>query len=458
MAISKEGIAINYVLINILYNTLRIMKLDFIKSAPPSTYTPGTIYFDNTNNIIKVATDTNRYIVYSGVRSAEYDDTTNVLTIINQSGNEIDIDLSQYEICFDNIIQIDELLDDANFNKFVQNSFQISDNRFQRDFVKGHNTYDQDVLMHTKAGYLRIGRPDRPFTVEAGLEMASQFGSTHYEYSNGTYTEIKNGRSLSSFWHAFVSGGGDPTDGPRPNNEGNMLGSWVLRLNYKTKQADYGLYADHFFDDHSAMFHINYDGYEYRDGSMKHGDNRFILYPLKDIMLGADIHLHNCSWLTDAAIEYVYTRYQSGPAYTDHNQLSPDQIGGRDNYYNNHVEPGWQHWGQTLGNPLYISPIYNTDDNLTFQCNRFTAWNLAIAGQPTSTLRYRLRASWQEGLGTYDRPFTNPRCNVSVCAEATYSLGCLKEGLSLGAAFAIDRGCLLGNSTGGRITLSYTLQ
>ena len=96
MAISKEGIAINYVLINILYNTLRIMKLDFIKSAPPSTYTPGTIYFDNTNNIIKVATDTNRYIVYSGVRSAEYDDTTNVLTIINQSGNEIDIDFSQY--------------------------------------------------------------------------------------------------------------------------------------------------------------------------------------------------------------------------------------------------------------------------------------------------------------------------------------------------------------------------
>lgn len=66
MAISKEGIAINFVLINILYNRLRIMKLDFIKSAPPSTYTPGTIYFDNINNIIKVATDTNRYIVYSG--------------------------------------------------------------------------------------------------------------------------------------------------------------------------------------------------------------------------------------------------------------------------------------------------------------------------------------------------------------------------------------------------------
>lgn len=36
------------------------------------------------------------------------------------SDNETDVDLSQYEMVFDNIIQIDELLDDADFNKFVQ--------------------------------------------------------------------------------------------------------------------------------------------------------------------------------------------------------------------------------------------------------------------------------------------------------------------------------------------------
>lgn len=34
--------------------------------------------------------------------------------------NETDVDLSQYEMVFDNIIQIDELLDNADFNKFVQ--------------------------------------------------------------------------------------------------------------------------------------------------------------------------------------------------------------------------------------------------------------------------------------------------------------------------------------------------
>ena len=332
-----------------------------------------------------------------------------------------------------------------------------TDNHFQRDFVNGQNSYDQDVLMHTKAGYLRFGCPDRPFTVEAGLEMGSQFGSTHYEYNNGTYIKTQNGRGLSSFWHAFIGGGGDATDGARQNNEGNMLGSWVIRLNYKTPKADYGLYADHFFEDHSAMFLLDYDGYAYEDGVMKRKDNRYIMYPLKDIMLGADVHIHKCPWITDAAVEYIYTRYQSGPVYTDRTPLSPDHIGGNDNYYNNGLEPGWQHWGQTLGNPLYISPIYNSDHNLTFQCNRFTAWHIAIAGQPTPLLHYRLRATWEEGLGTYDRPYFNPRRNVSISAETSYDLSSLTKGLSLGAGFAIDRGQLLGNSTGGRITMSYTL-
>ena len=36
------------------------------------------------------------------------------------SDNETDVDLNQYEMVFDNIIQIDELLDNADFNKFVQ--------------------------------------------------------------------------------------------------------------------------------------------------------------------------------------------------------------------------------------------------------------------------------------------------------------------------------------------------
>ncbi|MBR1668505.1 MAG: hypothetical protein IJ693_09525 [Bacteroidaceae bacterium] len=329
----------------------------------------------------------------------------------------------------------------------------FTDNHFQKDFTNGTGSYDQNVLMHTKAGYLKFGKKEKPFSVEAGLEMASQFGSTHYEIHNGTYTKIKNGRDLKSFWYAFKGGGADATDGTVQNNEGNMLGSWVLRLNYNTPKATYGLYADHFFEDHSAMFHINYDGYAYEDGHMKKKSNRFRFYPLRDIMLGGDVRLKQCDWLSEAVVEYIYTKYQSGPVYIDRTPEMPNQIAGVDNYYNNGIEPGWQHWGQTLGNPLYLSPIYNTNGNLDFQCNRFVAWHVGIAGYPTRNLHYNLHASWQEGLGTYDRPYPNPKHNVSVGIAADLKCDHLYHGLKIGVALGFDRGGLMGNNTGGSIAI-----
>lgn len=332
----------------------------------------------------------------------------------------------------------------------------FTDNNFQEDFAQGTGSYDQNVLMHTKAGYLKFGKADKPFSVEAGLEMASQFGSTHYDLRNGTYTEIKNGRGLKSFWNAFKGGGSDSAmDGATQNNEGNMLGSWVLRLNYDTKDATYGLYADHFFEDHSGMFLLDYDGYAYENGHMTKKDHRYRYYPMKDIMLGFDVHLKKCQWLSDAVLEYVYTKYQSGAVYTDRTPQLPEHIGGVDNYYNNGLEPGWQHWGQTLGNPLYLSPVYNTDGKLFFHNNRFVAWHLGLAGQPTANLHYRLRATWQEGLGTYDKPYFNPKHNVSLGIEARYDLHQYVKGLSAGAAFGFDRGALMGNNTGGTLTLRF---
>lgn len=40
-----------------------------------------------------------------------------------------------------------------------------------------------------------------------------------------------------------------------------MLGSWVARLNYDGDWSSFSLYADKFFEDHSAMFLMDYDGY-----------------------------------------------------------------------------------------------------------------------------------------------------------------------------------------------------
>jgi len=71
------------------------MNIDFVKTLEASApYIPGTIYFESNTGLIKVATTTNQYNVYSGVRHAEYDTSTNTLTIQNGNGEEIYIDLS----------------------------------------------------------------------------------------------------------------------------------------------------------------------------------------------------------------------------------------------------------------------------------------------------------------------------------------------------------------------------
>ena len=35
------------------------------------------------------------------------------------------------------------------------------------------NRYLKDVLVHHKSGFLRFGKPDRPLTIEVGLETVS---------------------------------------------------------------------------------------------------------------------------------------------------------------------------------------------------------------------------------------------------------------------------------------------
>ena len=44
-----------------------------------------------------------------------------------------------------------------------------TDNRFQEYRARGFGDYDQDVLMHTKAGYFRVGKKEKPFNAELTL-------------------------------------------------------------------------------------------------------------------------------------------------------------------------------------------------------------------------------------------------------------------------------------------------
>ncbi len=331
----------------------------------------------------------------------------------------------------------------------------FTDQRWQRKFTNGGVTpYNENVLYHSKSGFLRIGKPgEKPLSVELGLEMQAQFAGSKVALSDGTVTTMKlGGKSVKDFWQVFIPAGSDITDGEGYGNiEGNQSGAWLARVNYDAAAWSVSVYADHFFEDHSQQFHLDYDGYGDGANYQKREKNRYLLYPLKDILLGGELRLKRCQWLKGLVVEYLHTTYQSGPVYHDRTSTIPDHIGGRDNYYNHGNYMCLQHWGQVMGNPLYRSPAYNADGSLRVADNRFVAWHMGFEGTPLPRLDYRVLVSWQRGYGTYDEPYTYPHHNTSILAEAKYNFN---KGWAVKGAFGLDAGSLLGNNHGFQLTIS----
>ena len=331
-----------------------------------------------------------------------------------------------------------------------------TDDNWQKDFTQRQSKYTEHSKLHTKAGYLRIGKQDKPFNVELGLEMACQYGGT--SYINGDQTPpVKNEDGLKGMMHAFIPGGGEAIEPDDYRNmDGNHLGSWVARANYDTEDWGISVYADHFFEDQSSMFFLDYDGYGTGDEWNVKKKSRYFLYDLKDIMLGTEVRLKQMPWLNTIVLEYLYTKYQCGPMYHDHTQQRPDHVSGIDNYYNHHIFTGWQHWGQTMGNPLYRSPLYNTDGLVKMENNRFWAWHFGFSGDPCQHLHYRVLCTVQKGFGTYDAPFIEPQHNFSMLTEVTYAFGkaSIFDGWCVKGALGLDSGELLGDNFGMQLTIS----
>ncbi len=325
------------------------------------------------------------------------------------------------------------------------------DNKWQHDFTSKKLQYTDNAFYHSKAGYLRIYNEnfDYPLSFEAGLEMACQFGGTTYNHP--VYGKIDNKKGFKSFFNALIPGGGDTYEkgSVYENTEGNHLGSYQLKLNYDKEKYHSAIYFERFFEDQSGMFGVDYDGYGSGSSWNSNSKREYLLYDFKDMMLGWELELKDRKWLNNIVFEYLYTKYQSGPIYHDHNPGLSDHIGGIDNYYNHYIYPGWQHWGETIGNPLYYSPLYNDDGKIEFKNNRFMAFHLGIGGRPTNEINYRFLLSWEEGLGTYRKPFTKKKHQTSILAEATYTPSCKKwQGWSATLALGLDRGKIIGDNFG----------
>lgn len=299
--------------------------------------------------------------------------------------------------------------------------------------------YSKRSLFHSKAGYLKVGNEERfPLTVTAGLEMTCQFGGTVYNMAARGGTDIefdkatKMDQGVKAFIDALIPGGSDDNDGDYSNVGGNQLGSWNLSLDWHGKGWGVRAYLDHFFEDHSQMFWQ---------------------YAWKDNLIGVEATLPKNPVVSSAVFEYLGTMDQSGPIYHDITAVSPTGLYGKDSYYNHHVYGGYQHWGQSIGNPLLLSPVYNTDGTLWAHHSRQRAYHAGLSGDPCKDVHWRLLFTHLRSLGTYDMPTPTPQHASYFLAEVGYRPHQL-PGWGLTLSVGTNAGQVIGTTQGAMLTIT----
>ncbi len=318
----------------------------------------------------------------------------------------------------------------------------FSDWRWQRDYVNPQAQYTEKVLFHSKGLFLRVGDPKRHnVTVEGGLEMGSQFGGTTYIYNHrtGQRDAVKIPNGIDEIFKAIIPmGGGDENDpnlgGEVANCIGNHVGQWSLAATWKPLGADWSVrgYYEHFFEDHSMMF---FD------------------HLWRDMLIGVEVKLPKNPFVSEFVYEYLVTKDQAGSVYWDHTAEIPEQVSGRDDYYNNGIYVGWGHWGMGMGNPLLVSPIYNGDGTLGFKHNRIKAHHWGWKGSPHRDIDYKVMLSYTRSWGTYAKPTKNVMHGFSSLLEVTYHPH-RWQGWAGRLSVAADGGRLLGKSFGAMLTIS----
>lgn len=316
-----------------------------------------------------------------------------------------------------------------------------TDWNWQKDFVATGERYTQKSLFHSKAGYMRIGRDDKsPLSGTIGIQFACQFGGYGYNIPDRSdtktfFNDVNLGNGLKSFWHAFIPGGNDINDGDYNNTEGNHTGNWYFDLLYKGKDWKVKAYAEHYFEDHSQLF---------------------VQYGWKDMLWGLEVQLPKNPYVSEVVAEYLNTRNQTGGLYHDSNDVLPVQISGKDDYYNHQTYGAWQHWGQAVGNPLLVSPIYNNDGKLRFSANRVNAFHVGVKGEPTRWLGYRILYSHVKTWGTYDLPTLSVKHQDYLLTELSLKSQKKLKGWSATMAFGANYGDIINDSKG--ISLSIKKQ
>ena len=344
------------------------------------------------------------------------------------------------------------------FNEWLHIKGHISygwqtDGNFQQSHMKNapeKSRYIKNVLFHEKTAFIKIGKKERtPFSVEMGVEMYTQFGGNVWEkHNDGEIILQKLPHSYKEYLKAFIplAGGSESTEMDQTNINGNVLGSLHLALDYSTDKWGIKAYYEHYYEDHSGLFGLDY---HYN----REGKKRWITYlPWRDGLFGLEATLPKNRFVNTIVYEFITSRDQSGPILQNPCGDMMGQAGGKDWYYTHSYYQSWQHWGMSMCNPHFLSPLYNKLPNMTMPYSRIRSHHIGFNGTPCEVLDYRIMASWTKHWGSYEDPLPTTLTQLSTMGEICYTPAKL-NGWKFTLAIAYDHSKLIGNNFGSMLTI-----
>lgn len=324
-------------------------------------------------------------------------------------------------------------------NGWVQIQGEISygkmpDNRWLRNH---YNYFDSHINQGALYSYKRCRfrtNPSQPFCATVGMQVGAFFGGTTSWYENGQLVQTKEfSRGVKQFFKMFI-----PTDGGLDYYSGSSLGSWDVKFRYRLRNgSELMAYMQKPWEDGSGIGFLNgFDG-----------------------VWGVEYKASKPAIVNGAVFEYLDFTNQSGPFHWDPDDdpgtTVTSRAEGADNYYNNHEYNSYANYGMAIGSPFLVSPIYNTDGYMQFAANRVRGFHIGIEGMISSQLSYKLMGGYRRSWGNGNIPFISPKDDTSFMLEAVYTPVSLPA-VSFKGAFALDHGSLLGNNTGGLLTVAYS--
>ena len=136
--------------------------------------------------------------------------------------------------------------------------------------------------------------------------------------------------------------------------------------------------------------------------------------------------------------------------------ITTNSVGG-DQYYNNSEYNSYANYGQGIGSPFLVPPIYNLDGYPAYVDNRVRGFHLAVTGVVASGWSYKVALSHKRGYGDGRQPKATVSEGTSWLAEIDHAFKRV-SGLTLKAQVAMDCGSMPGDNFGVAVSAVYRMK